>query len=153
MIATISPSSQNYEHSANTLRYAFRVQGLTLANISPSKARNAPRLTVRGVQEVNNGNNKHKNININTNKQNEKIREGIELPMMTDTDSKQIALCTGRKTDSPARLVRRCKSKAKRNSINNDKEGEDISEPNSQVIAINSTPLLTAEQNKRQENK
>lgn len=49
MIATISPSAQNYEHSANTLRYAFRVQGLTLANVSPSRARNAPRLTARNV--------------------------------------------------------------------------------------------------------
>ncbi|KAL7697424.1 Mitotic centromere-associated kinesin (MCAK) [Lotmaria passim] len=43
MIATVSPSSHNHEHSNNTLRYAFRVKGLSIASVEPSKARNAPR--------------------------------------------------------------------------------------------------------------
>ncbi|CCD19112.1 kinesin, putative [Trypanosoma vivax Y486] len=43
MIANISASSQNYEHTLNTLRYAFRVKGLSVATFEPSRARNAPR--------------------------------------------------------------------------------------------------------------
>ncbi|KPI90335.1 putative mitotic centromere-associated kinesin (MCAK) [Leptomonas seymouri] len=43
MIATVSPSSHNHEHTNNTLRYAFRVKGLSIASVEPSKARNAPR--------------------------------------------------------------------------------------------------------------
>jgi hypothetical protein len=43
MVATISPSSENVEHTLNTLRYAFRVKGLTIAQVDPSKQRNAPR--------------------------------------------------------------------------------------------------------------
>jgi kinesin family member 2/24 len=43
MIATVSPSAYNQEHSNNTLRYAFRVKGLSIASVEPSKARNAPR--------------------------------------------------------------------------------------------------------------
>ncbi|RNF11065.1 mitotic centromere-associated kinesin (MCAK) [Trypanosoma rangeli] len=43
MIANISASSCNYEHTVNTLRYAFRVKGLSVASVVPSKARNAPR--------------------------------------------------------------------------------------------------------------
>ncbi|KAK7197818.1 Kinesin-13 4 [Novymonas esmeraldas] len=43
MIAAISPSSLNHEHTNNTLRYAFRVKGLSIASVEPSKARNAPR--------------------------------------------------------------------------------------------------------------
>lgn len=43
MIATISPSSTNFEHTLNTLRYAFRVKGLSVPIIDPDKARNAPR--------------------------------------------------------------------------------------------------------------
>ncbi|KEG08924.1 putative mitotic centromere-associated kinesin (MCAK) [Trypanosoma grayi] len=43
MIANISPSSSSYEHTLNTLRYAFRVKGLSVASVVPSKARNAPR--------------------------------------------------------------------------------------------------------------
>ncbi|ESL06140.1 mitotic centromere-associated kinesin (MCAK) [Trypanosoma rangeli SC58] len=43
MIANISASSSNYEHTVNTLRYAFRVKGLSVASVVPSKARNAPR--------------------------------------------------------------------------------------------------------------
>ncbi|CAD2214038.1 Microtubule binding/Kinesin motor domain containing protein, putative [Angomonas deanei] len=43
MIANISPSSNNLEHTANTLRYAFRVKGLSVASITPSRERNAPR--------------------------------------------------------------------------------------------------------------
>lgn len=43
MIANISPSSVNFEHTANTLRYSFRVKGLSVATVTPDKARNAPR--------------------------------------------------------------------------------------------------------------
>lgn len=43
MIATIAPGSANYDHTANTLRYAFRVKGLSVPSVQPSKARNAPR--------------------------------------------------------------------------------------------------------------
>ena len=43
MIATISPSIINLEHTLNTLRYAFRVKGLSLDFCEPSKERNAPR--------------------------------------------------------------------------------------------------------------
>ncbi|CBZ29086.1 mitotic centromere-associated kinesin (MCAK),putative [Leishmania mexicana MHOM/GT/2001/U1103] len=44
MIAAVSPSSVNHEHTNNTLRYAFRVKGLSIPSLGPSKARNAPRL-------------------------------------------------------------------------------------------------------------
>ncbi|KAG5496868.1 hypothetical protein GH5_01374 [Leishmania sp. Ghana 2012 LV757] len=44
MIATVSPSSVNHEHTNNTLRYAFRVKGLSIASVEPSRARNAPRI-------------------------------------------------------------------------------------------------------------
>ncbi|KAG5471260.1 hypothetical protein LSCM1_01333 [Leishmania martiniquensis] len=44
MIATVSPSSVNHEHTSNTLRYAFRVKGLSIASVEPSRARNAPRI-------------------------------------------------------------------------------------------------------------
>jgi kinesin family protein 2/24 len=43
MIATVSPSSVNAEHTLNTLRYAFRVKGLSFDCPMPSKERNAPR--------------------------------------------------------------------------------------------------------------
>lgn len=43
MIANVSPSSVNFEHTANTLRYAFRVKGLSIPTVSPDRARNAPR--------------------------------------------------------------------------------------------------------------
>ncbi|XQJ29255.1 Kinesin-13 4, putative [Leishmania guyanensis] len=43
MIAAVSSSSLNHEHTNNTLRYAFRVKGLSIASVEPSKARNAPR--------------------------------------------------------------------------------------------------------------
>lgn len=43
MVATISPSTDSVEHTLNTLRYAFRVKGLTVAQLDPSKERNAPR--------------------------------------------------------------------------------------------------------------
>jgi kinesin family protein 2/24 len=43
MVATISPSSENVEHTLNTLRYAFRVKGLTIAPMDPSRDRNVPR--------------------------------------------------------------------------------------------------------------
>ncbi|KPA73968.1 putative Mitotic centromere-associated kinesin (MCAK) [Leptomonas pyrrhocoris] len=43
MIAAVSPGSHNHEHSNNTLRYAFRVKGLSIASVEPSKARNVPR--------------------------------------------------------------------------------------------------------------
>ncbi|GET91018.1 mitotic centromere-associated kinesin, putative [Leishmania tarentolae] len=43
MIAAVSPSSVSHEHTNNTLRYAFRVKGLSIASVGPSKARNAPR--------------------------------------------------------------------------------------------------------------
>lgn len=49
MIANISPSSINYDHTANTLRYAFRVKGLSVPVIAPNKARNAPRPRVRST--------------------------------------------------------------------------------------------------------
>ncbi|ORC84755.1 mitotic centromere-associated kinesin (MCAK) [Trypanosoma theileri] len=44
MIANISGSSCDYEHTLNTLRYAFRVKGLSIESVVPSKARNAPRI-------------------------------------------------------------------------------------------------------------
>ncbi|CAG9579180.1 putative mitotic centromere-associated kinesin (MCAK) [Leishmania major strain Friedlin] len=44
MIAAVSPSSVNHEHTSNTLRYAFRVKGLSVPSVWPSTARNAPRL-------------------------------------------------------------------------------------------------------------
>jgi kinesin family protein 2/24 len=47
MIATVSPSSVNAEHTLNTLRYAFRVKGLSFDCPMPSKERNAPRPTQR----------------------------------------------------------------------------------------------------------
>jgi hypothetical protein len=47
MIATVSPSSTNAEHTLNTLRYAFRVKGLSIDCPLPSKVRNAPRPTQR----------------------------------------------------------------------------------------------------------
>uniref|UniRef100_A0A7S1QQ81 Kinesin-like protein n=1 Tax=Neobodo designis TaxID=312471 RepID=A0A7S1QQ81_NEODS len=47
MIATVGPSSLNAEHSLNTLRYAFRVKGLSFDCPKPSKERNAPRPTQR----------------------------------------------------------------------------------------------------------
>ncbi|KAJ9461495.1 Kinesin-related protein 6 [Diplonema papillatum] len=40
MIATLSPSSQNVEHTLNTLRYANRVKGLPTKSMDPSKERN-----------------------------------------------------------------------------------------------------------------
>jgi hypothetical protein len=43
MIATISPALDNIEHTLNTLRYAFRVKGLSIETVEPSKERNAPR--------------------------------------------------------------------------------------------------------------
>lgn len=43
MITNISPSSTNFEHTANTLRYAFRVKGLSIPTVAPDRARNAPR--------------------------------------------------------------------------------------------------------------
>ncbi|EKF38055.1 mitotic centromere-associated kinesin (MCAK), putative, partial [Trypanosoma cruzi marinkellei] len=52
MIANISASSCSYDHTVNTLRYAFRVKGLSIANIVPSKARNAPRPLRQAVSEV-----------------------------------------------------------------------------------------------------
>ncbi|ESS65951.1 mitotic centromere-associated kinesin (MCAK) [Trypanosoma cruzi Dm28c] len=52
MIANISASSCSYDHTVNTLRYAFRVKGLSIANIVPSKARNAPRPMRQAVSEV-----------------------------------------------------------------------------------------------------
>eukprot|EP00759_Apiculatamorpha_spiralis_P005890 PhF_6_TR13449/c0_g1_i2/m.21517/K10393/KIF2_24, MCAK; kinesin family member 2/24 len=42
MIATVSPSSLNAEHTLNTLRYAYRVKGLSIERTEPSKERNAP---------------------------------------------------------------------------------------------------------------
>eukprot|EP01059_Diplonema_ambulator_P006191 TRINITY_DN15944_c0_g1_i1.p1 TRINITY_DN15944_c0_g1~~TRINITY_DN15944_c0_g1_i1.p1 ORF type:complete len:712 (+),score=139.49 TRINITY_DN15944_c0_g1_i1:18-2153(+) len=52
MIATLSPSSQNVEHSLNTLRYANRVKGLPSKSVDPSKARNVRRRsTSAGVQQ------------------------------------------------------------------------------------------------------
>ena len=39
MIATISPNMLNVEHTMNTLRYAFRVKGLSVESIVPSKDR------------------------------------------------------------------------------------------------------------------
>lgn len=39
MIATISPNPLNAEHTLNTLRYAFRVKGLTVEAMNPSKDR------------------------------------------------------------------------------------------------------------------
>ncbi|AAZ10982.1 MCAK-like kinesin, putative [Trypanosoma brucei gambiense DAL972] len=53
MIANISASSQNYEHTLNTLRYAFRVKGLSIVNFEPSRARNAPRPLKPIVPDVN----------------------------------------------------------------------------------------------------
>jgi hypothetical protein len=47
MIATVGPSSGNAEHSLNTLRYSFRVKGLSIDCPKPSKERNAPRPTQR----------------------------------------------------------------------------------------------------------
>lgn len=47
MIATISPATSNAEHTLNTLRYAFRVKGLSFDCPMPSKERNAPRPTQR----------------------------------------------------------------------------------------------------------
>jgi kinesin family protein 2/24 len=47
MVATVSPSSVNAEHTLNTLRYAFRVKGLSVDCPMPSKERNAPRPTQR----------------------------------------------------------------------------------------------------------
>jgi hypothetical protein len=44
MVATVSPTSDSVEHTLNTLRYAFRVKGLTIAQVEPSKERNAPRV-------------------------------------------------------------------------------------------------------------
>ncbi|KAG5497505.1 hypothetical protein JKF63_03769 [Porcisia hertigi] len=44
MIAAVSPSSVDHEHTNNTLRYAFRVKGLSIPSVEPSKARNAPRV-------------------------------------------------------------------------------------------------------------
>lgn len=60
MIANVSPSSASYEHTSNTLRYAFRVQGLSIPAVGPSKARNAPRPfnvvpRIRGVGAVPDG--------------------------------------------------------------------------------------------------
>ncbi|KAF8294061.1 putative Kinesin-13 4 [Trypanosoma cruzi] len=52
MIANISASSCSYDHTVNTLRYAFRVKGLSIANVVPSKARNAPRPMRQAVSEV-----------------------------------------------------------------------------------------------------
>lgn len=43
MIVNIPPNSINFEQTVNTLRYAFRVKGLSVASVAPSKARNAPR--------------------------------------------------------------------------------------------------------------
>jgi hypothetical protein len=43
MIATISPAESDVEHSLNTLRYAFRVKGLSADHVLPSILRNAPR--------------------------------------------------------------------------------------------------------------
>eukprot|EP00754_Rhynchopus_humris_P031355 Rhum_TRINITY_DN15333_c12_g1::Rhum_TRINITY_DN15333_c12_g1_i2::g.152446::m.152446/K10393/KIF2_24, MCAK; kinesin family member 2/24 len=43
MIATMSPSSNNVEHSINTLRYANRVKGLPVKKMEPSANRKAPR--------------------------------------------------------------------------------------------------------------
>lgn len=51
-----------------------------------------------------------------------------------------MALRTSRETASPARLVRRCKSKAKRESTND--KGEAVNEQSSQAIALSSSPLL-----------
>ncbi|RHW70948.1 Kinesin-13 4b [Trypanosoma brucei equiperdum] len=53
MIANISASSQNYEHTLNTLRYAFRVKGLSVVNFEPSRARNAPRPLKPVVSDMN----------------------------------------------------------------------------------------------------
>lgn len=53
MIANVSPSSVNFEHTANTLRYAFRVKGLSIPTVSPDRARNAPRPWVPGVSSFN----------------------------------------------------------------------------------------------------
>ena len=47
MIATVSPSTTNAEHSLNTLRYAFRVKGLSIDKPQPCAERNAPRPTQR----------------------------------------------------------------------------------------------------------
>ncbi|RNF26381.1 mitotic centromere-associated kinesin (MCAK) [Trypanosoma conorhini] len=52
MIANISASSCNYEHTVNTLRYAFRVKGLSVASVVPSKARNAPRPMRQAVPDI-----------------------------------------------------------------------------------------------------
>lgn len=42
MVATISCSAANVEHTMNTLRYAFRVKGLSVDKLEPSKDRKAP---------------------------------------------------------------------------------------------------------------
>jgi hypothetical protein len=44
MIATVSPVATDVEHTLNTLRYAFRVKGLSTESVMPSKERNAPRV-------------------------------------------------------------------------------------------------------------
>jgi hypothetical protein len=57
MVATVSPTSDSVEHTLNTLRYAFRVKGLTIAQVEPSKERNAPRaypIRSRSIEPVQN---------------------------------------------------------------------------------------------------
>lgn len=47
MVATISSSGANVEHTMNTLRYAFRVKGLSVDKLEPSKDRKAPPMSKR----------------------------------------------------------------------------------------------------------
>lgn len=65
MIANLSPSSSNFEHTANTLRYAFRVKGLSIASVAPSKARNAPRPFLLGPRSRSNCSNQFPGNRVN----------------------------------------------------------------------------------------
>lgn len=53
MITNVSPSSINFDHTANALRYAFRVKGLSIPTVAPDRARNAPRPFVPRVASYN----------------------------------------------------------------------------------------------------